>query len=201
MKLILISCSSKKTPGGAPDFPPSRLVKCLSPARYELLISARRELADLLQNAPDQPLGFDKAGENKFLPAYQRNQGFIYLFSDFYRLFPKFNGRVLIVSAMYGLLDGGDYLLNYNLRWQDSLPTGLRVETFWKQHGIRDILLECITGIGADEVHDLLPERHRSALHPWPDPEMANYRPYSFPARGQGTGYERPTVLKSLLTQ
>ena len=200
MKLILISCSGKKAPGGGPQHPPSRLKTSLSPAAYRNLLSARQELKAVLQESSGHSLGIDQAGGHKYQPAYQRYQGFVYLFSDFYRLFPKFDGRVVIVSAMYGLLDAGDYLRNYNLRLADSLPTGLRVETFWRQHGLRDIVVECISRAGADEVHDLLPEKYRSMLGPWPDPKIEHYQPYTFPAPGQGTGYERPIALKALLS-
>jgi cytoplasmic iron level regulating protein YaaA (DUF328/UPF0246 family) len=200
MKLILISCSGKKAPGGSPNPPPATLAKCLSAPTYAQLLKARQELTSLLQQAPDQGLGFDPAGANRFQPAYQRYQGFVYLYSDFYHLFPKFEGRVLIVSAMFGLLDAGDALCNYNLRINDLLPNGNRVETFWKGQGLRDMLVECISRTGADEVHDLLPEKYRAMLGPWPDAEIENYQPYTFPASGQGSGYERPTLLRSLLS-
>jgi len=201
MKLILISCSGKKAPGGQADLPPSKLADYLSPAAKSVLLNARRELADLLWEMPEHDLGFHDAGDKKYQPAFQRYQGFIYLYSDFYRLFPKFQGRVLIISAMYGLLDGGDYVRNYNLRLNDYLPTGLRVETFWKQHGLRDILLDGISNAGVDEVHDLLPEKYRNLLSPWPAPGIKNHKSYTFPASGQGTGYERPATLKSLLSK
>ncbi len=200
MRLILLSSSGKKAPGGVTTHPRSRLAESLSPAAYKHLKSARQELKAVLQDVPDHALGIDKAGEKKYQPAYQRNQGFVFLFSDFYHLVPKFAGRVLIISAMYGLLDAGDYLRNYNLHWLDILPDGVRVDTFWKRHGLRDILVECITRIAADEVHDLLPEKHRITLAPWPDAQIANYHLYTFPAPGQGTGYERASLLKSLLS-
>jgi cytoplasmic iron level regulating protein YaaA (DUF328/UPF0246 family) len=201
MKLILISCSSKKAPGGLPDAHASRLVDVLSKTSHHRLVQARRELAAILDQNLDDPFGFDRAGINKFQPAYQRYQGFVYLYSDFYHLFPKFDGRVLIISAQYGLLDGGDYLRNYNLRMSDYLPDGMRVETFWKKHALRDILVEAVTHMGADEVHDLLPEKYRNALNPWPDPGIAHYHAYAFPAPGQGSGYERPAMLKALLSR
>jgi cytoplasmic iron level regulating protein YaaA (DUF328/UPF0246 family) len=200
MKLILISSSAKKAPGGQPNHPSSRLKVDLSPAAYRQLKSARQELKAIFEQSPDHTLGIDPAGEHKYQPAYQRNQGFVYLFSDFYHLFPKWDGRVLIISTMYGLLDGGDFIRNYNLHWTDSLPNGLRVDAFWKQHGLRDIVVECISRLAAQEVHDLLPEKFRSMLSPWPDPNIAGYHPYTFPAPGQGTGFERPTVLKALLS-
>ena len=201
MKVILISCSGKKAPGGQPDHPSSKLANYLNSATYRVLLNARRELKAILQDAPEQGLGFDKAGVTKYQPAFQRYQGFIYLYSDFYRLFPKFSGRVLIISAMYGLLDGGDYVRNYNLRLTDRLPTGMCVETFWKQHGLKDILVECLSNAGVDEIHDLLPEKYRNLLNPWPAPGIKNYKSYNFPASGQGTGYERPATLKSLLSK
>src|SRR5512137_2944019 len=178
MNLILLACSGKKAPGGQPDHPPSRLKTTLSPDAYKQLKSARQELKAILKEGSDPNLGIDKAGEKRYQPAYQRYQGFLYLFSDFYHLFPKFDGRVLVFSAMYGLLDAGDYLRNYNLRWADTLPNGQRVDAFWKQHCLRDIIVECITSIGADEIHDLLPEKYRSVFAPWPDPQFVKYTTY-----------------------
>jgi cytoplasmic iron level regulating protein YaaA (DUF328/UPF0246 family) len=201
MKLILISCSSKKAPGGLPSPRPSRLADSLSRASHRRLVEARNELASILDKDLDDPFGFDRAGINKFQPAFQRYQGFVYLYSDFYHLFPNFDGRVLIVSAMYGLLDGGDYLRNYNLRMGDCLPDGTRVETFWKKHGLREIVVEAVSRLGADEVHDLLPEKYRSLLNPWPDPKINGYHSYAFPASGAGTGYERPMLLRALLSE
>ncbi len=137
MKLILISCSAKKALADNRITRPPGWRTAFPRPRTSSLLSARQELKAILQETSDHTLGIDEAGGNKYQPAYQRYQGFIYLFSDFYHLFPKFDGRVLIVSAMYGLLDAGDYLRNYNLCLADSLPTGLRVDTFWRQHGLR----------------------------------------------------------------
>jgi cytoplasmic iron level regulating protein YaaA (DUF328/UPF0246 family) len=199
MKLILISCSGKKAPGGQPDPRPSRLAEALSPETYRKLLEARQELDSMLRGAPERGLGIDPAGENRYEPAYQRYQGIVYLFSDFYHLYPKFSGRVAIVTAMYGLLEGGDYIRNYNLRMNDSLPSGIRVDTFWRRHGLRHILMEYISRAGADEVHDLLPEKYHAVIRPWPGRGLPHYTPYDYLGCGQNSGYERAVSLKGLL--
>jgi len=48
--------------------------------------------------------------------------------------------RLIIVSALYGLLDGNDLIRNYELSMKDSLPTGMKVHTFWRHHELRDML-------------------------------------------------------------
>ncbi len=59
--------------------------------------------------------------------------------------------------------------------------------------------MECISRAGADEVHDLLPEKYRNMLGPWPDAKIEHYKPYTFPAPGQGSGFERPIALKIVI--
>jgi cytoplasmic iron level regulating protein YaaA (DUF328/UPF0246 family) len=107
----------------------------------------------------------------------------------------------VIVSALYGLLDGNDLIRNYNLKMDDKLPTGNKVAVFWKRHGLRDILLELISGVDAAEVHDLLSGKYREALSPWPDPRIRNFSLYEYPGMGHGSSYGRAKDLKKLLSQ
>jgi cytoplasmic iron level regulating protein YaaA (DUF328/UPF0246 family) len=201
MKIILIPCSGSKAPGGNLNPQPSKMADSLSPVSYLNLMSARKELSDILSKARS-PLGFkNDETEKNYLPAYQRYQGHIYSQSGLSRLYPAFKGRLVIVSALYGLLDGSDFIRDYNLSMKDTLPTGVKVHTFWRRHGLRDILLELLTGEDTAEVHDLLSGHYREALRPWPDSKMMNYHPYNYPGLGQGSSFSRAKDLKRLLSE
>ena len=125
MKIILIPCSGSKVHGGQSNPQPPKLADGLSPAAFQKLASALQELEAILQDARS-PFGFkNDDGENKYLPAYQRYKGLIYAHSGISRLYPAFKGRLVIVSALYGLLDGGDFIRDYDLSMKDTLPTGM----------------------------------------------------------------------------
>jgi len=202
MRIILIPCSGSKVSGGQSNPQPSKLADVLSPASYHKLTSARQEIAALLQKDQSLGLGFkDDDKESKYLPAFQRYQGLIYAHSDISRLYPALKGRLVIISAMYGLLDGNDLIRNYELSMNDTLPTGIRMGTFWRRHELREILIELISREDAAEVHDLLSEQYREALRPWPDSKIKNLRIYEYPGMGQGSSYGRAKDLKRLLSQ
>ncbi|MFH2103415.1 MAG: peroxide stress protein YaaA [Chloroflexota bacterium] len=210
MKIILIPCSGSKAPGGQSNSQPSKLADTLSPTAFQKLMSARQKIEAILHEEQNPGLGFkDHAGDRKYLPAYQRYQGIIYARSGISRLYPAFKGRLVIVSALYGLLDGSDLISDYNLsmkdtlltRTKDTLPTRMKVHTFWRRHELREILIELIGWEGAAEVHDLLSGPYREALRPWPDSRFKNLHPYEYPGMGQGSSYERAKDLKRLLSQ
>ena len=106
----------------------------------------------------------------------------------------------MIISAMYGLLDGNDLIRNYELSMDDALPTRIRVSTFWRWHELREILIELIRRDDVTEVHDLLSEKYREAIQPWPDTKIKNCRVYNYPGLGQGSSYARAKDLKQFLS-
>ncbi len=201
MKIILIPCSGSKVSGGETTSLPSKLADALSPAAFQKLMSARQELDDILRKDQNRNLGYKDGGEIKYLPAFQRYQGIIYTQGDVFRFYPAFKGYLVIVSALYGLLDGNDLIRNYNLKMDDMLPTRNKVAVFWKRHGLRDILVELIRGENGPEVHDLLSGKYREALSPWPDLIIKNFSLYEYPGMGQGSSYGRAKDLKQLLSQ
>jgi cytoplasmic iron level regulating protein YaaA (DUF328/UPF0246 family) len=200
MKIILIPCSGSKASGGQTNSQPSRLADSLSPESFQKLMCSRQEIADILSEARS-PLGFKDDRERSYLPAFQRYHGLIYANSDILRLYPAFKGRLVIVSALYGLLDGKDLIRDYELSMKDTLPTGMKVHTFWRQHDLRDILIELLCGEDTVEVHDFLSGHYREALRPWPDSKIKTYHPYEYPGMGQGSSFARAKDLMRLLSQ
>lgn len=139
-----------------------------------------------------------------YKPAYSRYTGNVYQQSGFEAIFPQIKGKmVLIVSALYGILEAGDYTRDYDLRMDESLLNGGHVSTWWRNHHLGSILEECILLIKPDTVHDLLPKVYRSALEPLPltglEVKGIRYEMYEYPGLGTGSQWRRGNDLKNLL--
>jgi hypothetical protein len=90
MELIIIACCKTKRLGGHPAHNASPLVHKLGEAQFLKLMTARKELATILNLHPGSDLGFDHQNETiQLLPAYQRYNGIIYERSDFVNVYPK----------------------------------------------------------------------------------------------------------------
>jgi len=205
MELILIACSGKKTKGGTPDYPGSDLEKLLPSGTLQRLLRSRQELARL-KNYPSGPDfgNRDTRGNILFKPAYLRYSGIVYEQSGFETLYPQIKGKiVLIISALYGILEAGDSIRDYNMKMDETLSNGNRLATWWRNHTIGSILEECILSIKPDTVHDLLSEVYRSALGPWPMKSLKQqgipYNKYDYHGLGTGSLWHRGNDLKNLL--
>ena len=90
MDLIIIACCKTKNPDGFSDYYPSPLAGCMGDASFKKLMSARKELAGILDLPSGPDLGFQNNHTSvKYMPAYQRYKGKIYERSDFENTFPK----------------------------------------------------------------------------------------------------------------
>jgi cytoplasmic iron level regulating protein YaaA (DUF328/UPF0246 family) len=204
MDLILIACCDRKAPGGKPDPEPKYLDGLLSQADLARLMQARRELAVMTGNAPGPDLGSPNAKRAELLPAYQRYTGVLYHAAKVNERYSRArkSSRLLILSALYGLIDADDPIRKYNLMMKSSLPSRQRVLSFWKTHGLAQMVQECILAIQPERVHDLLSLDYRQALESWP-PRLAlkgiQYIPYDFPGMGMGALHQRGKILGDLL--
>lgn len=200
--LVLIPCCAKKRSGGAPNFDqPSRLKDGLSDASYRRLLSARRKLAATLNYPPGPDLGFDhQHPHNQFLPAYKRYIGLIYSESHLEELYPRSNLKILIVSALYGLVDADDPIRNYNLTMDDKI-NGSKVLRFWQELHLGEILCEYVHNTAPASVYDLLTENYRKAVPSWPGcPDITRQVIIpDFPGRGFYVLRQRGKYLKKLL--
>jgi cytoplasmic iron level regulating protein YaaA (DUF328/UPF0246 family) len=169
MELVLITCCKTKAPGGRSEYQPSDAIQeSLSTKSYNNLLKARRDLAELLGEAPGPDLGSNESTSGlSFLPAYQRYIGKVYRAGQVEELYPESRVRLTIISALYGLVDAGDLIRDYNLRmdWKTDTKT---VAAFWKERGLGKILCEYINHVQPGEVHDLLTNLYRKAIKPWP---------------------------------
>jgi len=205
MKLILITCSAKKRDGGSPEYSPSQLEGYLSKATFQRLLTLRSELAQ----TKHQPAGPDLGGnipstKLQYMPAYLRYSGIIYQRSNFAELFPRARDKkVLIISALYGVLDAQDSIQKYNLRMDETLPNGKRLYTWWKQNLLGEVLIEYIRELKPEKIHDLLPESYRKAISPWLPREFDEKKScisYDDLGQGQGSLWQRGDILRELLS-
>lgn len=201
MELILIVCCGTKAPGGSPDYrPPEHLASTLGERNFQSLMDARRELAQMRKLESGLDLGFgEQAAGLSFQPAYLRYTGRVYQRSGLGQLLPKANYQVLIISALYGLIEAGDLIRDYDLAMKCMLPQG-KVQTWWKLHHLGDILSEYIWNTAPVIIHDLLSKDYREALKPWPrDFLQILYKRYEYPGLGIGSLSRRGDDLKAIL--
>ena len=205
MELILIACSAKKRDGGSPKYSPSQLEGYLSKATFQRLLALRLELAQ----TKHQPAGPDLGGsipatKLQYMPAYLRYSGIIYQRSNFAELFARVrNKKVLIISALYGILDAQDTIQKYDLKMDETLPNGTRLYTWWKQHSLGEILTEYFRELKPKKIHDLLPDSYRKALNPWPPRKIIRDKHFiAYKDLGQGRGilWRRGDILRELLS-
>lgn len=201
MDIILIPCCKRKIVGGDWKFQSSRLSDVLKPATYSHLMEARMSLASQLALVTGPDLGFQKSeGKFEYLPAYHRYSGVIYQVGNVRNLYKSFSGKLIILSALYGLLEACDTIQNYDLAMTDTLPRGIRVSTFWRQFGLNEILEEYYLSSGPSILNDLLSNNYRKALEPWPSSRIAEYNPYNYPGLRTASNYPRGQDLKHLLS-
>jgi cytoplasmic iron level regulating protein YaaA (DUF328/UPF0246 family) len=204
MDLVLLACSNRKQVGGFSDYTPSRILgQALSPSLIGVLLAARAELVKSankkLPSGPDLDIP-NLHSDAEYLPAYQRYTGTVYARGRVQDLYPtQSKNRLVIISALYGLLDGDDLIQQYDLV-MDEIISGQRLHTWWKNHGLGRIVEEYIRFYNPAVIHDLLPEKYRKALSPWPPPSLSDrVKSYYYPGQGQGSSYRRGEDLERLL--
>jgi cytoplasmic iron level regulating protein YaaA (DUF328/UPF0246 family) len=156
-----------------------------------------------------QPAGLDLGGsipatKLQYMPAYLRYSGIIFQRSNFAELFPRARDKkVLIVSALYGVLDAHDSIQMYDAVMTESLPSGVRIHTWWNRNALGAVLHEYIQKLKPDRIHDLLPDSYRKALYPLPargfDESDQRFILYDNLGQGQGTLWRRGDILCELL--
>lgn len=207
MELILIACSKTKIAGGEAVFRESELEKRIPSHTFRRLSGARYELARLLGLPAGPDLGTCQQDSSlAFLPAYRRYDGIVYRRGRLWTLIPQAQGmRVLIVSALYGVLDAEDPIRLYEAHMASKLPDGSSIARFWKHQRLGELLDECIAALGLRHVHDLLSKSYRSALGPWPPRSITegniSHQEYQYPGQGSGASYSRGDDLRRLLSR
>lgn len=118
--LILIACCGKKRDGGTNEYClTNNIVNRLDTEFAERLMSLRRELCREFKLVEGPDLGFEEIeNEIRYMPAYQRYNGNLYSKISHHSwniLNENPNLTLIIVSALYGLLNHNEQIRYYNL--------------------------------------------------------------------------------------
>ncbi len=203
VELVLIACSDRKQDGGRPGYVPSKQLKQgLSPGSFEKLLFLRSQIVKKSEKSLPEGPDVGILGEQPdalYLPAYQRYTGIVYEYGRVRECYPRQSKiRLLIISALYGLLDGDDLIQEYKLK-MDDVVFGQRLYTWWNRHKLVDILEEYILACKPVTVHDLLPINYQKALQPWPPESIRHiWKPLDCSGLGQGSSYYRGKRLEKL---
>ena len=167
MDVFLIPCSRMKRRGGELRPPAwSPLQDLLMPSTWARLTALRLELAWTLELEPGSdldPLG--EAPDVRVMPGYRRYHGGIYQGAALEERWPLPGAcRVLVVSALYGLVDLGDDVREHEIKMRDRLPDHKPVWRWWWEAGLSLILDEAVQALEPNEVHNLLTPHYRKAV-------------------------------------
>lgn len=204
MELVLIACSNTKLGGGVPDYTPSKqLTQGLSSESFEKLLDLRSQV--VRSSKKPLPVGPDVGipgaqTDAQYLPAYLRYIGIVYTVGRVQECYPcQSHIRLVIISALYGLLDGDDLIQKYDLAMDDKV-SGQRLYTWWKRHKLVEIVEEYLLACKPVTVHDLLPINYLKALQPWPPESIRRiWKRLDCSGLGQGSNYHRGKYLEKLL--
>jgi len=167
MEVILIACSGSKTEGGSPNYNGSSLSSLLPVGSVRYLMAARLELAGMVDEIPGPDFGGVSPGRKAFLPALERYSGKVYERSQVRNIYPKTKElNILIISALYGLLDAYEPIRLYNHEMKDTTKHGTRLYTWWKAKRLGKLVEEAVFALEPNRVHCLLPQNYLKALMP-----------------------------------
>ncbi|MCX9011658.1 MAG: peroxide stress protein YaaA [Candidatus Methanoperedens sp.] len=204
--LILIPCSKQKNivpvQGNAQPLPDTQLL------RYQLL-QLIQQTPNLVNRQENQRgiLNIDAPvtqSINFYVGQFYRVAGNV-LHEVLSGQYPSIN--VLIVSALYGLIELDENLSEYELQMGDRLNNGMKVYNFWQRVQLWQILQNYIIQNNITHVWSLLPDSmpdypyHRIFNELWK--QFRNTKTQCFhvqvPGAGTGTGYKRSEWLVETL--
>lgn len=202
MKTIIIPCSGRKLASGKAAFKTPQLASVLGNEDFHKLLALRDELSKLIDLPPGPDIGSAIAEPSlKYRPAFDRYDGKMYQTAEFRQTFLGFGGQVLIVSALYGLLDANDYIRDYNLAMKNKLPTGKKVWHWWSRNGLGSFVETALRKIRTTETHELLSTDYRKTVGCLSSNNQYRVKKYSYPGQGTGSLYRRREDLKRILLE
>lgn len=199
--VVLVACSQRKRLGGsswsAPLVP--GLLDQLPSAEHESVLVTRSSLAGFCGIARGPDVG-GKDIDGRYLPADTRYDGRLYGRID-HLLWPlSGDQRVIIVSALYGLLFTWEPIQHYDLTMKSSLQRKL-VGRRWREVGLGRIVARWCAANAVVGVIDLLSQPYRYALHDLKDLHAvgAERLAFEYPGRYQAGNLDRGDDLQTLL--
>ena len=161
--LILLPCSNSKKPGGLPVYKGSfSVVRSLPQDLGVQLVRLRRELFDYYKDiAPGHEIcqpgqAVSNSDKLEYMEAFERysvSKSLVYsrITHNIWNELAKSNDVcVLIVSALYRILNYNEPIQNYNRAMDIDKVQGTKLQTWWNENGLPEIVksLALVHGIG-----------------------------------------------------
>jgi cytoplasmic iron level regulating protein YaaA (DUF328/UPF0246 family) len=171
--VLLLPPSEGKAEGGTGRWAPTsgRFGRLLAAPRRQVIDAlgdtelTERQLGvrgELLHRAHEATAAL-VAGRARRLPAWQRYTGVVWQFLDPATLDDEQRARILVPSALLGLVTANDPVPDHRLKFDVRLDGALRqrLDRFWRPH-LTDALRKATTP--RTTIVDLLPIEHRNAI-------------------------------------
>jgi hypothetical protein len=207
--LILAPCSDLKNRGGDSEYNlKNSVIEDLNSENGTKLLRLRKSVAIAFGEIPGPDLGFKvRKNEIKYIQAYRRYAGKLYsqIHENAWRkLFQTPNLKLLIVSALYGLVNAGELIRYYNRTMKDHIFPGRTLMTWWKQQGLSSIMVGYIVKNEVEKVHDFLSIDYSRAISDLSSSLKrlgVSYVTHSYPGLGSGSNYYRGRDINALILE
>jgi len=202
--LILIPCCQRKQFGGGKEYAASLTIANHLGHFAETLMNLRRELANYFGLEPGPDLGSDVSTSVQYLPAFKRYTGNLYSKisnNAFQKLENCRNVNLVIVSALYGLLNWREPIRWYNYAISDPAPNNLPLWSWWKRKKIAEIMTYYVKNRGVRVIHDFLSNTYRKAINEVQEKirGYAKYMAHDYPALRSASNFERGKDVNELI--
>jgi hypothetical protein len=202
--LILIPCCQRKEFGGGKEYDEGLAIANQLGPFAETLINLRRQLASYFGLEPGPDLGSDISTSIPYLPAFRRYAGNLYSKisnNAFQKLENCRNVKLVIVSALYGLLNWHEPIRWYNYVMSDRAPNDIPIWSWWKRMKIAEMIAYYVKKSGVKVVHDFLSKLYRKAINEVYEEirGCAKYVAHDYPGLGSGSNFERGKDVNELI--
>jgi len=205
--LILIPCCGNKRKGGVFQYDSSNgIINNLDLEAGRRLMKLRRQIAQAFKDSPGPDLGFENVTcKVRYLPAYKRYIGHLYSEisqNSWIKLNKTPELRLIIISALYGLVNYNEPIRYYQRKMKDHIYPGRLLKTWWKNHNLSSILLNYIIRNDIEVVHDFLSTDYFYVirdLHLYLKKFEVQYIRHTYPGLGSGSDYYRGKHVNTLI--
>lgn len=182
------------------------IVNNLSLEAGNKLMELRRQVGMAFNEKQGPDLGFDD-GEPKieYLEAYRRYQGNLYSKiskSSWNRLTQTEESKLIVVSALYGLVNWNEPIRYYDRTMDDNIRPRRKLNTWWSHGQLSDILLDFVIENRIKIVHSFLSDKYSHAVYNLSSGLVKNnveYNFHSYPGLGSGSNYHRGNDVNALI--
>ncbi len=183
-ELLLIPCCGSKVSGGIIGKQGRKVEDTLDESSRKRLRVLRKEVAG--------SFGFNFDDEK--LPAFKRYSGNLYgkISDGTWKILSQDSDLELaIISALYGVILWDEYIINYNVAMGDNIYAGRKLNTWWRQHGLADIVASFIARKKVRRVRSFLSGDYRQAVSGPMNTWDGVWLQYEYPGLGSGSNYYR----------